>query len=601
GTATATAGQLPPLVIDKASGTLTLAGTLRTQRDWTYLAGGLDPGTSTVVFAGSPTITSGGATLFDVRIAGGAPVMADALRTGGDLLISSGTLAANGSDLLIGGGLTVAGTLDATDSGVRVAGAVTITGVYLAGSGELTLDGSAAQSLLTAGNAMHDVTVANAAGVALADALFTGGTLDLGGPMTIGAFELTISNPIAGTPTLLIGGPTASLVVAGTAAGVRIPASIDQLLAIRLTNPEGAALDAPLTVTDANLAGGNLVAAPHALIIGAGGLVTRTSGHVVGILQKPVTAGGATTVVFEVGDSMAYAPIEVSWQAVSASGGLGVSSVAGDAPAIAASPLDPAATVNRHWTIDVIGLAEDPVTLTAWYEPADLDAGTNPLFVLAAVEDGSGWTLPAVSDRGLAFVEVSGLPLRSATLALGMGASDLAASLSDAPDPAEPGELVVYRLVVLNRGPLAAGDVRASIELPPGAAIASIDDGAATCGALLLVVTCALGTIDPGATLEIELGVVYAAPGRYEVRAIAETDGSSDPAREGNEAVAITIVADSTGGPRATTAPPAAASGPAAQLPDTSAARLTPTVAAILASAFMLLCVAVLGVRRARR
>ncbi len=56
GSATTTVGALPNLVIDKPGGTLTLAGTIRTLRDWTYLGGLLNPGTSSVVFSGTQTI-----------------------------------------------------------------------------------------------------------------------------------------------------------------------------------------------------------------------------------------------------------------------------------------------------------------------------------------------------------------------------------------------------------------------------------------------------------------------------------------------------------------------------------------------------------------
>ena len=65
GAATTAAGTLPALVINKPSGTLTLAGTIRTTNSWTYTAGTLDPGTSTVVFAAALTI-SGSHTLNDV-------------------------------------------------------------------------------------------------------------------------------------------------------------------------------------------------------------------------------------------------------------------------------------------------------------------------------------------------------------------------------------------------------------------------------------------------------------------------------------------------------------------------------------------------------
>ncbi len=49
-------GSLPNVDISKPSGTLTLAGTIRTTHNWTYSGGTVDPGTSTVVFAGG-TVT----------------------------------------------------------------------------------------------------------------------------------------------------------------------------------------------------------------------------------------------------------------------------------------------------------------------------------------------------------------------------------------------------------------------------------------------------------------------------------------------------------------------------------------------------------------
>ena len=65
GASTTAAGALPARRHQQAAGTLTLAGTLRTANNWTYTAGTVDPGTSTVVFAGTQTIT-GSQTLADV-------------------------------------------------------------------------------------------------------------------------------------------------------------------------------------------------------------------------------------------------------------------------------------------------------------------------------------------------------------------------------------------------------------------------------------------------------------------------------------------------------------------------------------------------------
>ena len=44
---------LPPLTINKASGTLSLSGTIQTGNNWTYTAGTIDAGTSTVIFRGA--------------------------------------------------------------------------------------------------------------------------------------------------------------------------------------------------------------------------------------------------------------------------------------------------------------------------------------------------------------------------------------------------------------------------------------------------------------------------------------------------------------------------------------------------------------------
>ena len=89
GAATTAAGTLPALVINKPSGTLTLAGTIRTTNSWTYTAGTLDPGTSTVVFAGGTV--SGSHSLNNVEFRATTSIAAGT------------TLTATGSTALTGG------------------------------------------------------------------------------------------------------------------------------------------------------------------------------------------------------------------------------------------------------------------------------------------------------------------------------------------------------------------------------------------------------------------------------------------------------------------------------------------------------------------
>ena len=90
GAPTTAAGNLPNVVINKTSGTLTLAGTIRTSHNWTYSAGTLDPGTSLVVFVGG-TVTSAGMGFYDVAANGGTTTLASAMSVGHDLTVSSGT------------------------------------------------------------------------------------------------------------------------------------------------------------------------------------------------------------------------------------------------------------------------------------------------------------------------------------------------------------------------------------------------------------------------------------------------------------------------------------------------------------------------------
>ena len=102
GASTTVSGDLPLFVINKPSGTLTLAGTIRTTHNWTYTAGTVDPGTSTVVFGGGTITGSHTLNAVDFRattsIAAGTTltVAASTTLTSGSLN-GTGTLAAQGS------------------------------------------------------------------------------------------------------------------------------------------------------------------------------------------------------------------------------------------------------------------------------------------------------------------------------------------------------------------------------------------------------------------------------------------------------------------------------------------------------------------------
>src|SRR3990172_6697100 len=227
GSATSTAGQLPNLVIDKPSGTLTLAGTIRTARNWTYTAGTLDAGTSTVIFAGG-TIT-GSQTLNAVDLGASRRVAAGTtLTTSGALTHTAGTLTLSGA-AIVGGALTLTnGTLNTGT--LQAQGNLSQASTYDGGTASLLINGSAAQtftgSATSTAGALPNLVIDKPSGtLTLAgtirtarDWTYTAGTLDAGsstlvfaggtitGSQTLNAVDFRASSSVAAGSTLVVGG-----------------------------------------------------------------------------------------------------------------------------------------------------------------------------------------------------------------------------------------------------------------------------------------------------------------------------------------------------------------------------------------------------------
>ncbi len=130
-------GDLIALTIDKPSGTLTLSGTIRTTKNWTYALGTLDATTnlSTVVFAGTQQL-SGTHTLYNVTLTGS--YASHTVQTGGTIITAAGTLTL--SDGYVRGGI-----LEAT-------GDVVYESPFDGGNGTLRLSGNTVRTLTLAAN-----------------------------------------------------------------------------------------------------------------------------------------------------------------------------------------------------------------------------------------------------------------------------------------------------------------------------------------------------------------------------------------------------------------------------------------------------------------
>ncbi len=227
---TTAAGSMPNVNINKGSGTLTLAGTIRTARDWTYTAGALNASGSTVIFNGTQTVT-GSHTLDAVEVRGGALTIAagTTLTVAGPLnlfsgSVNTGTVAAQGdisSQIgYTGGGtalLLINGSGGQTLTGFHTAAAGSMPNLQIAKpSGTLTIAGT----VRTARNWTYSSGGLNSGG----STVIFNGTLTVTGNQALDAVEfhagdvtvnagdtLTVDGPLTLTDGNLNGGTVAAL------------------------------------------------------------------------------------------------------------------------------------------------------------------------------------------------------------------------------------------------------------------------------------------------------------------------------------------------------------------------------------------------------
>jgi len=142
GSGTAGGGRLPNIVVNKASGTLTLASTISVSGGWTYSAGTVDPGTSTVVFYGALNL--------------------DGQQTGSSAAMPFNNLTIGGSTITLTGNLDVNGTLTINSTTTLSAGSNTINvgawtnnGTFTAGTSTVVFDGNSYKKISKSGGAQE--------------------------------------------------------------------------------------------------------------------------------------------------------------------------------------------------------------------------------------------------------------------------------------------------------------------------------------------------------------------------------------------------------------------------------------------------------------
>lgn len=187
--------------------------------------------------------------------------------------------------------------------------------------------------------------------------------------------------------------------------------------------------------------------------------------------------------------------------------------------AVTAAPssrvVSPGASAQYTITITPSAGFTGMVNLSAGGLPAGATANFNPASVNITDATSKTSTL-TVSTTG-------GTPLGDSTITItGTGANqhstpvalrvisptsiDLALAKSASPNPGQVGLSLAYRLTVTNNGPATATNVTVTDPLPAGVTLGAITSTQGTCSGTTTI-TCALGTLSPGATAVVTINI----------------------------------------------------------------------------------------------
>jgi hypothetical protein len=358
---------------------------------------------------------------------------------GGRITVNGAGGVSNGDTVSIGAGIFTVSNSSATYANSHASivanttlstGSLTVEGTLNNAAGEqmqITSTGS-----VTVGNTTTYAGTLTNAGTVLIDA---GGTVNANGAFTSSG---TYTNTLAGQ--LFLRGATSTIdgtFNRGTGTVTMNGAAAQSLSGTAINGVAGAARFNNLVINNSHASGvtlgsnvrvegtttftlGNVTTGSNVLSAGPNcstPSVVRTSGHVVGNLQKTLPNGSPAACEFQVGTGTNYAPALLTFSGIGgAGGGLIVSTTAGLHANIATSGLNAAKSVNRWWrltTTGAIGTALPAFTsfnaTFTFINPGDILGGGNTGAFEIERWNGATWSTTTVGARTGTSTEATGI------------------------------------------------------------------------------------------------------------------------------------------------------------------------------------------------
>jgi FlgD Ig-like domain/Cohesin domain/Dockerin type I domain len=190
-----------------------------------------------------------------------------------------------------------------------------------------------------------------------------------------------------------------------------------------LSNGCTVTLQGSLTITKTLALGTGYLFFPPAysadrLIMAAGAKVTRSTGYVMGTMEKfidvPTSVVGANVPVrFEIGDATpkCYTPVDLNFYNVEVGigGSFIVSTTSGEfGPLLSSSCINPTRNVNRKYTIVNNGMTYNNYKAMLTFLPSDIDPGASYLMFRVATDSADVWDSPVIQPSGPTYVVPTG-------------------------------------------------------------------------------------------------------------------------------------------------------------------------------------------------